>query len=255
MSDPFAHVRPGQPLQIPAAGWNGAMDAARAHQARTHDAGVPVRPGASARAAEVLVRNDTAAAVARFGVVALGDPVTTLGAGPLVLEGTLPAAGDADRLAVLQAPAAAGAIVRAAVAGCTPARISGASGETVGMVTGQTHLAADGEGSIPLVWSEAGTGARLGIVLLGAPGTPHEWHWATIHAGGATPTARIKLWDGVGATHLPASWADGDLVYVRYSPIVGSDHDFPVGWWIKIEKDPSLSFWWITAVQADGWPP
>jgi len=72
MSDPFAHVHPGDDLAIPAEGWNGAMDAARAHRQHSHNQ----TPGQRSvpRIRRQRACNQTGYALDRFGVVGLDVP-------------------------------------------------------------------------------------------------------------------------------------------------------------------------------------
>ncbi len=125
--DSLRKVKTGDPLRIPAGAYNAFVDAAVDHRRRQHDESR--EPQRLRRDNDViLVLNSTESTVPRFGVLAITDPIfhpdDALELERVAFTGALPQAEHAGKFAILLETAAPGAIVRAAMGGVVPARVS-----------------------------------------------------------------------------------------------------------------------------------
>lgn len=117
-------ARPGQPLDIRAPDWNKIADATDAFAATR---GIIVPP--SNMAGDVLVRNDSGAAIDRFSVLGISAPLINPTdafdsfAEAVRLVGVVPAASHIGALAITLEPIGIGKIGRAVVDGVSVARV------------------------------------------------------------------------------------------------------------------------------------
>ncbi len=159
-------VHPGQNLQIPAETFTALVDAARDHQQRkrSQKAGQSVRqpnPG------HILVRNDSALDVPRFGIVGLDLPIVFPSddlaefQNRPVLQSFVPDGTDhPERFAITQEPLAPGAIGRAALAGLTPVqlRIDDLDHNRAAIIDADNfHLATASTGPNRILWRDSGS--------------------------------------------------------------------------------------------------
>lgn len=142
---------------------------------RARPANAPAASGGAARQTvrDVLVRNDTGAALPMHSVVQLGDVLETSTAGVLsvTFAGLVPGSGTGQNFAVLRQPLAAGQIGAAASSGVATVRVRGASGRFADMDNGSTsglRTFANGfdEGHADVVY-RAPSDAQLSVVRLG----------------------------------------------------------------------------------------
>lgn len=173
----------GQKLRISADEFNSFVDAAKDHQARQVSAGAPQPPFNDAPPT-ILVRNDSGEVVPRFGILGIAAPLI-LPADNLnefqnqtAVSGVSPVAGEHDdKFVIVAEPLAEGVIGDATVTGTSPVQIN---------VTDEAHTHAtiiDGvvaglesaeSGLGQILWKEAGTGVKWGIVRIGAVGDPQD---------------------------------------------------------------------------------
>ncbi len=175
----FDNVYPGQPLVIPAQVWNAMLDAALANRY-----GDKQKPGELPRGRSpgiIRIRNDSGAAVDRFGVLGLNGPLFTatdnlaefqrVGA----FSGVTPVPGTHEgKFAILQEPLGIGAIGSAMVSGITPVQItvSGALAAFAEIAATSATLANGATGSARVLSDATGSGSpRWAIVRIGEGGT------------------------------------------------------------------------------------
>lgn len=174
----FRPLKPGDRISaISAAAYNAGIRGGIEYLQRSHPANSPGYAEASQECI-IKVRNDSGAAVDRFGVLGLGNPVVTptdsLGEfqRQIVLIGTTPtAASHTGKFAIMREPVPSGAIGEAFVAGACIVQIN---------VTDATHAladVADGDaaklasgtsGAAKILWKESGTGTKWAVVFFGA---------------------------------------------------------------------------------------
>lgn len=176
----FAHVTPGQALTIPAADYNGAMDAAKAFRKLGVESSRDATAGPLVPGLDVFVRNDTGGDLPAFVPVRLGATLTGLAATPDPLpyesrDRPLFAGLECDGTGVhvvTQEAIPEDAIGRAVVQGVTVARV--ASGLAAGdacqpPASGNVELVAGGSFAKVLT-APTGSGDRLALVLIGTGG-------------------------------------------------------------------------------------
>jgi hypothetical protein len=210
---PLDHVQSGQPLSLPAADWNGAMDAARAWQQRR--GGAPTGAGGvwSDLSGIVLVKNSSGVDRSWGDVLGLGAPVFGPGdneadfrTNPIFI-GSTPAAGTHEgRFAVLLGPIPNGSVGRGLVSGPVAVHVNtdvGDEGVTAfaDVCDGETgFLKTKAGGSARILWRNAGTGSQWAWVLLGAgtggPKLCTSDEWGGIGPGGADGAADVTPQEG-----------------------------------------------------------
>lgn len=240
-----AKVAKGDPLIIEAATFNTMIDVATWYQGRN---GPP-----SARTSVtppmpwiVRVRNNTSAAIDRFGVLCLdgmeitpdesaADNIRNIDAWAktVLFTGASPSESNASRLVVLQQAIDAAGIGRAQVLGVTPAFVDvqneahafaePEAGETAQLVSAET-------GTIRILWVEPGTGTKIAAVLLGgasAATATSQKAKIVSHAGSAPPfiyTANLVTHDG-SSSFAPANFTTGALLSASLINIAESGPD------------------------------
>jgi len=195
----FDHVHPGQPISgIPAAAYNAALDAARAHQ----QSGTLFDRKAALQAVGpvVWVRNNTGSALARFDVTALGLPIIVPADNEsefeqqVMFEGGTPSVpADLGEWAITLEPIPAGKIGRAMVSGLCQVRLYVPEGQeeyefadVAGGATG--YLLLQREGPAQILWRESGTSTstedlKWAVVRLGLPARRGFWVRLTAESG------------------------------------------------------------------------
>lgn len=181
MGDHLRKVQSGSPLVIPAAAYNAFIDAAVDYQGRRSTAEQTATPTYQ-QAGIVLLRNDSGAAVDRFGVLGLGDPIILPTGNEQVFKNYPAFAGvtpDIDdhwnRYIITQQPIAAGAIGRAMVAGVTAVKLDvlTAGVTTATLVNGEKTKLATGPGGAQVLWRGEPAGGygneAWAKVLIGSP--------------------------------------------------------------------------------------
>lgn len=174
----------GSKLNISARDWNQVREAASNVRVDAVSQRVPDLPKPEAAGSVVLVRNThPTTTIPRFGVIGLGDPAivpadTTeidrlyVRRGRVLLDGTVPAAGTHEtKLAIAQAPIAAGAIGEAIRGGVTPAilDVTNASHEYAAIDGGVAKLQSAETGPIRILWKGTGTGEVSAVVEFKQP--------------------------------------------------------------------------------------
>ncbi|MCA9080848.1 MAG: hypothetical protein KDA58_09830 [Planctomycetaceae bacterium] len=176
MTDPFRHVRRGEPLQISATTFNALLDAAQSHrrreQQRQRRQRWPLQD-----ADRLLVRNDSAGPRQRFEVLGIEDIVLgpeenldTFLSRPAVV-GTEPQFWQRGKWVVLAEPVAVGQIGTAIVSGAVPVRLivddEDAGFQYADIDPGDAHaLRALPRGSAFILWREGGEGEQWALVRL-----------------------------------------------------------------------------------------
>jgi hypothetical protein len=171
----MAKVNRGDPLRIAAGDWNTALDAAAAYR-RTSGPGPVGSPLADqiGPAVEVLIENQTGAALAAGDCCKVGDAAVTVDrtfAGRPCFQG-LDVTADTDGFTVAAEPIAAGAVGRAVIQGVAVARVDFADvGHAfAGPAAGETALASGDWGPARVLSSPPGTGVQsVAVLLSGGP--------------------------------------------------------------------------------------
>jgi len=187
----FDHAHPGQPISgIPAAAYNAALDAARAYQ----QSGTLVGRKAALQAApsEIWVRNNSAAAVHAFDVLALGLPIIVPADNEsefeqqVMFEGGTPSVpADLGEWAVCLEPIPAGKIGRARASGLCQVRLYVPDGqeeyEFADVADGATgYLLLQREGPAQVLWRESGFSSDV-----------EDLKWALVRIGRAPLADRV----------------------------------------------------------------
>lgn len=200
----FKKVVSGEKLQIHAAAWNRVLELT----ARGPDlTGKPSTPSFR-QATIVRVKNDSGAAVGRFGVLGIDEPLIDPDdneeefQSQVMFTCSTPAAAHAGNFVITLDPIAAGEIGRAVIAGVTVARLTG---EDVGFAEidsgNRNYLEASATGSAQVLWAAAGTGLRWAVVRLNAPAAAEIVTYRYYCIGGALQEFEVA--------------ADGSLTYIR----------------------------------------
>lgn len=184
MGDKLKKVKPGDPLEIPAATFNTLVDVARDYLHRRHDQRGHATT-ATRRDGTVLVRNDTGTDQGRFAILAIDSPLfghneAEFFARP-TLKATVPDGRHEGRVVVLAEPIDAGKVGPAWIGGIVPARLYDPHGAAMRYTTASvkpgdtSQLALNTGGQIDVVWHETGysPGTRWGLVRLG-PAVPRH---------------------------------------------------------------------------------
>ena len=197
-------VRSGQPLTITAEAFNAFIDAANAQRGSGLDqqaAGTATTTAAGI----VTVRNDSGADQERFAVLGIDAPLILPTENPAAFQERVAlslVAPDADqhrdRMCILQEPIAAGALGRGLIVGVSPMRLQVQADDDrmATIITDDASALTTGaEGAARILWKEAGTGAKWGLVQIPAGG-----------AGGGSPNLVVEV---VSANH---PWLVGDVL-------------------------------------------
>jgi len=223
MSDSFAKVRPGQPIKLAAQAWNSVIDQ------------VTIRPrfGASPSLSppinfQVRCRNATTGDVPRWGVLQitgiLETPTGATGAystGPQTagtmsflsypgVVGVTPTSAAGAKFVVATEPIEAGKVGMAAIDGVVQVKLDvvAAGDDFAGVKPGSVgHLQTGESGDSLVLWKEAGTGVKWGLVRIGL-------------AGGA---------GGVKLGKITGTWSKGSTATVYEHSGSGNQLSVPTG--------------------------
>lgn len=177
--DPLKKVRPGDPLQVPAAGYNAMVDAARAEKMRRQGIERSARAGFR-QTGIVLVKNNSGADRDRFNVLGIDGPIFTPAEGldsfknDQAFKGITPATADhLGNFVILLEPIESGKIGPAVASGVCPVRVN-VTDESHGyadVADGQAgYLASGASGAARILCVESGTGEKWAKVRIGAGG-------------------------------------------------------------------------------------
>lgn len=176
--NPFRHVRPGDPLHIPATTYNAMVDAAQANRNRRMN----LAPhGAGFESLFIHVSNQTGKTLQRFDVVGLDGPLETKNLEvfkqEIILKGVVPKKEHKGKFAVLLEDAAAQMCVRACVYGVTIAKIKVDSEEGSNeqkhikfcdVTENETGYLTSGGSGAEVLWSDESTRNRWAIIRIGS---------------------------------------------------------------------------------------
>jgi len=216
MGDSLKKVHTGQPLKIPAATFNAFINAAKAHQQQQQ---IGQAGQASSRGHLVLVRNNSAATVDRFGVLAITGtvfaPTNDEFMNRIIFEGNTPSADLLGSFVITAEPIKASGIGAAFAAGVCPVQID---------VTDDDHRQADtasGDaaklksgygGAAAILWREGGLGVQWSVIRFGKPpgGSGIMRAKATAAAVASTTIAAVLLTAaGEAGTAISVTSLDG----------------------------------------------
>jgi hypothetical protein len=205
VADALAKVRPGQSLRIPAAAYNAFVDAAKADRGLRQDA---QREAIRAQTVGLTpVRNATASAIPRFGVLGVDGPLFLPGDALDSFQNRVAIVGVAPTTALHEGkfvialePIAAGGLGMACAAGVCIARVEFPMGSDdakfADIADNETgHLKSGDRGAAQILWREPGDGVRWAILRFGAAGAPSVFPVELTQVGGVQ-----------GAAVTPASW-------------------------------------------------
>ncbi len=175
--DPFRRVKPGDSLRgISAAGWNGAMDAARAFAESNLSGGAGSPIGTTPQTGIVLVQNNSGGDLDRFSVLGIDSPLISPTDGPdafksrVMLVGITPAtASHKAKFVILREPLKNGKIGQAYIAGACPCKINvNNANDAAADVKNSDAASLDSgaSGAAKILWKESGTGLKWAYVLL-----------------------------------------------------------------------------------------
>lgn len=171
MPDPFRKWAQGDEFAPSAAQLNAWTDAARFAQ-QSLNRGAPVAPIGGQHFTSLRMRNNTGDVIPPLGVVGFSLPMVLPSVSEarfihdLVVDAELPT-DPLDRFAISLQQVSDGALFIAAVGGVIPCRVTG-TGAKVLSLDGDVGKLEAGASGHDLVWSEAGSSERFGIVRLGA---------------------------------------------------------------------------------------
>lgn len=150
------------------------LDAARAHREQQVSQSGSVKT--ERNYTTCLVRNNSGAAVDRFGILAVGDPIILPDdsleqfVGTIAFEGDTPTGSDGSKWCVLLEPIPDDGIGLAVISGVIPVQVAAGSGaeDYVQPATGDTDaLAFSSSGSALVLWEEGSGDPRWALVRLG----------------------------------------------------------------------------------------
>jgi hypothetical protein len=211
-------VKSGDPLVIPAETFNTFIDAARDVRGRQHSQGRRVTPPIP-DPWTVRVKNATGAALDRFAVVGLGEPLilpadseAAFKSEPLVFKADVPAAGTHEgRWAVCAEPIPDAALGRARLLGVVQVRVEIVDEDhRFAEITDAdaTKLTSAPVGSARILWAESGTGEKWGVVCLQSPPAAPPVVELTADPSGGSATV-----DGIdGSGTLQGETYDSDVL-------------------------------------------
>ena len=190
MSDPFRQINPGDVYPLSASWRNSVTRMLQWRQRGGGDRAI-ANPQSSTATTIVYVKNDSGSDLARFSVLAItgifpnpADNEIAFANGPSLRGETPTSSTAAESFCVLQAPAKAGAIVPACIAGVTVAKVNVVSeaDTTCGLDT--TNVLKSGKPGAHIFWKESGTGTKWALIRFGG-GDASSFRVAKITSGGS----------------------------------------------------------------------
>lgn len=233
MGDKFRKVQAGEPVVFSADQWNAFVDAAQANAQAELDQ-LAAQPSTFRDPDVVRVKNETGRDLPRFAVVGLGQPMFVPGvnlaqfAREVTFRGVVPN-GHAGRFALLLEPALQGRVAKAQVSGVCHARLNvgdASHGCAEANDGDTTRLITRPDGSAQVLWKDAGTGDRWGVVRFSSLclGTPDSG------GGGGGRADRCDCPEDTYEVKLGCG--DCDDAY-------GDDATMPKYWWLRfLDVDP-----------------
>jgi len=236
-------VNRGDPLRIRAEDWNKTLDLIRRASGGDPPTDGQAPPRAASSQTAVLIRNDSGADVARFGVLGIDAPLIAADAELAEFQTAVRLAGvtpsetaHQGAFAIALEPIANGAIARAVVDGVVQCQVSmTAEGDPFAEVkdADATQLVSGPTGSARILWAEAGTGTKWAIVALGSAATAGFWaELTTFDDPGWSWEAREVQSDGTivaptpavtGSSAFPVNPGDGITGEVVWMRVAGQD--------------------------------
>jgi len=181
MGDKWKKVSAGSPVSISAPTWNGILDAGKAHEESRRQNMAGGQATIVPQSGQVLVQNDTGAAVSMYHVLGIdtGLAITASGAtgerqSNIILKGIVPTAGSVGKFVITSSPIAAGAIGLAWVAGVCAVQVNVIS-EATGtdnnyadvLATDTKQLEINTKGAAQILTRNSGTGTVWAVVRIG----------------------------------------------------------------------------------------
>lgn len=211
-------VDSGDKIVISAQVWNAMLDAAVAN--RMGDNPSPDGAPGSRSATVIRIRNDSGAAVARFGILGINGPIVTPTNNltefkrTIALKGITPAAGTHEgKFAVLLEPLAKDKIGAAVISGGVPVQISGPIGpfaEISDAVSG--YLTPGDSGSARILYppqDDVATDQRWAVIRIGEGGT--------VSGGGGGTVQQVYVY-----VHIPSQTvSSGTRTYLTTFAVIG----------------------------------
>ena len=207
MSQTLNKVNSGDPLKIPATAYNAFVEAALAHRQSQQNVMGGMKPGLPSNALNLVkVRNDSGADVPQYGILGIGGSVfdpATVGLDQwkteLVLSGV--AVSDSDhgggRFVICAQYIKAGMIGLCWAGGVCPASINVIREADTFATVDQTSPAALKSalsGSCYILWKQAGTGVKYGVVRFGIVVSSMECFYLTNVSGSPMKGTHIVPW-------------------------------------------------------------
>jgi len=214
MGDALKKVTAGSPLTIPAAAYNAFIDAARDHQARQCDQGVPGQ-AVPRESGIVLIKNTTESDLDRFAILGIDSPIFTPTDNEqefknrVALKGVAPTLADHEgRFAILLEPVKTGGIGLAGVQGVFPVKVDvqDEDHDFADVDDGECgHLASGRCGAAQILWKESGTGEKWAVVRIGLPHRDGFWARLTAEAAGGSGYYSWKMLEDDAETPVDPS--------------------------------------------------
>jgi hypothetical protein len=196
-------VQPGERLQIRASTWNALLDMER--RIATGEGAAPASPGRGQSDPTLIrVKNTSTTDLGRYGVCGLGDTLwmpTDNQAQFLemvVLKAIAPASNMQLTFGVAVEPIAIDRIGRVQVEGSTPVKINvtDEANQWAICTANMTRLETRPYGTARILWKEAGTGERWGVVRLGLLSGPFRIQFPGAVAAGSSIACQYYVMGG-----------------------------------------------------------
>lgn len=223
----------GDKLQITADEFNTHQAAADDYLRRLNASGGQGGPALPGFDGLVLVKNDTAGTIPRFGVLALtgivippGDNLELFQSRP-AFTGGLPA-DDSTKLVIAQAPIPSQAMAMAMIAGMSVVQVNmtdGTHGYAKPTENDPTKLTSSDSGPFRILYAESGTGTKWAAVLFPTA------------VGGESEARAARVVSGTGATYTCTLVSTGATISVSVDGWTGSGTLFTAGRKLLVWKD------------------
>lgn len=206
MGEPLKHVVAGETLVIRASTWNTLIDSAKDYQRRVHNGGAN-KPTQDSDPDIILVKNISGSDVDRFAVLGIStilfSPTDNLDGfkNNFCLSCTTPTtASHTGRFVITAEPIPNGKIGLAYASGVCPVQLLTGVGNFADVVNSdRTQLGVSPSGSAQVLYREAGSGTKWGIVRLGG-GIAAATFLAKITAHATLTSASVTVGGGSAVT-------------------------------------------------------